>query len=391
MARRIAFVPTRFGPEVVGGAETAIRHVALGFAGRGWDVEILTTCALSHYTWANDLPAGTTTEEGLTVRRFGNVAGDAPAGRRAQQKIQAEILPTLDEQVAWQSWRFATPGLYEHLLRHGAGYEAVVFAPYLFWSTTACMPPVRERAVVLACLHDEFYARLDVIRPVLTDPARCWFLSEPEHELAHRLGAVTAHHTVTGLGVTPPSGYDPDRFRRRHGLRRPFILYAGRREPEKGWNWLVEQFADATRHHGLDLDLVAVGAGDFDPPADIASRVIDLGVVSDQDRDDAMAAALAYTQPSRMESFSLSIMEAWLAGTPVLAINGSEVVGWHCRRSGGGRTFADGAELAACLHELATRPELRAEMAERGRRYVVDNYNWPVVLDRMERDIETLS
>lgn len=390
MARRIAFVPTRFGAGVVGGAEAAIRHVALGFAGRGWDVEILTTCAISHYTWANDLPAGTTVEEGLTVRRFANVAGEAPAGRRAQEKIQAEILPTLDEQIAWLSWRFATPGLFEHLLRHGTEYEAVVFAPYLFWSTTVCLPLVADRAVVLPCLHDEFYARLDVVRPVLTDAARLWFLSEPEHDLAHRLGPVAAHHTVTGLGVTPPAGYDPDRFRRRHALRRPFLLYAGRREPEKGWNWLVEQFADATRNHGLDVDLVAVGAGEWDPPSDLADRVIDLGVVSDQDRDDAMAAAVAYTQPSRMESFSLSIMEAWLAGTPVLAIDRSEVVGWHLARSGGGRTFADGRDLAAAVGELSV-PGRRAEVAGRGRSYVLDNYSWPVVLDRMEGDIEARS
>ena len=387
MARRIAFVPTRFGPEVVGGAEAAIRHVAVGFAGRGWDVEILTTCAISHYTWANDLPEGTTLEQGLTVRRFANLLGSSAVGRRAQEKIQAEILPTLDEQVSWLSWRFTTPGLFEHLLRHGGDYEAVVFAPYLFWPTTVCLAPVKERAVVLPCLHDEFYARLDVVRPVLADAARVWFLSEPEHQLAHRLGAVAPRHAVTGLGVTPASSYDPDRFRRRHALNRPFILYAGRREPEKGWDWLVEQFADATRHHGLDLDLVAIGTGAFDPPPDIASRVIELGVVSDQDRDDAMAAAVAYVQPSRMESFSLTIMEAWLAGTPVLTIDSSEVVGWHCRRSGGGRLFAGAAELATILEELRTDPALRAEMAARGRRYVLDNYRWETVLDRMENDI----
>jgi glycosyltransferase involved in cell wall biosynthesis len=390
MAARIAFVPPRFGPQVLGGAEAAVRQVAMGFARRGWDVEVLTTCAINHYTWANDLEEGTTFEDGLTVRRFENLHRSSLAGYRAQQKIQAAVLPTIDEQVAWLSWRFAVPGLYEHLVRHGTDYKAVVFAPYMFWTTTVCLPTVRERAISLPCLHDEFYARLDVMRPVLAEPARAWFLSEPEHDLAHRLGPLTDRHTVTGLGVTPPAGYNPRRFRRRHGLTRPFILYAGRREPEKGWHWLVEQFAEATRHHGIDLDLVSVGVGDYEPPADIADRVIDLGVVSDQDRDDAMAAALAYVQPSRMESFSLSIMEAWLAGTPVLAIDRSEVVDWHCRRSGAGRIFADAKELAACLHELSDDPEGRVEMAERGRRYVLDNYSWPVVLDRMEHDLETM-
>jgi glycosyltransferase involved in cell wall biosynthesis len=390
MAETIAFVPPRFGPQVMGGSEAATRQVAIGLARRGWDVEVLTTCATDHYTWANDLPEGTTAEDGVTVRRFANLHRSSATGRRAQEKIQAEILPTLDEQVAWLSWRFTVPSLYEHLLRHGSDYKAVVFSPYLFWTTTVCQATVSDRAIAMPCLHDEFYARLDVVRPVLADAARVWFLSEPEHSLAHRLGPLAPDHTVTGMGVWVPEGYDGGRFRRRHAITRPFILFAGRREPEKGWDWLVEQFTDATENHGLDVDLVSMGAGEIDPPPGIADRVIDLGVVSDRDRDDAMAAALAYVQPSKMESFSFSIMEAWLAGTPVLAIDGGEVVGWHVRRSGGGRTFADGAELAACLHELSEDPATRAEMAQRGRAYVLDNYTWPTVIDRMETDLRTL-
>jgi glycosyltransferase involved in cell wall biosynthesis len=390
MPGRIAFVPPRFGSQVIGGSEAASRQVALGFAARGWDVEILTTCAVNHYTWANDLPEGLSHEDGVAVRRFPNQARMSRTGFRAQQKIQAGVLPTIDEQTSWLSWRFSIPGLFEYLVRHGHGYEAIIFDPYMFWTTTVCLPPVAERAVVIPCLHDEFYARLDVVRPVLADPARVWFQSEPEHELAHRLGPLATDHVVTGMGVGVPDGYDPEGFRRRHGLTRPYILFAGRREPEKGWDWLVEQFADAVRHHGIDMDLVTIGVGDTREPADIADRVINLGSVSDKDRDDAMAAALAYAQPSKMESFSLSIMEAWLAGTPVLAIEGSEVVGWHCRRSEGGRIFGTGAELATILHTLEDDSEGRAAMAARGRRYVLDNYTWPLVLDRMETDLEKM-
>ena len=40
----------------------------------------------------------------------------------------------------------------------------------------------------------------------------------------------------------------------------------------------------------------------------------------------AFAAADCYLQPSRYESFSRTIMEAWLAGTPVIANAGSDVV-----------------------------------------------------------------
>jgi glycosyltransferase involved in cell wall biosynthesis len=390
MSSRIAFVPPRFGTGVIGGSEAASRQVALGFAERGWDIEILTTCAVDHYTWANELPEGTSEEDGVTVRRFRNDHRWSTAGLRAQQKIQAEILPTIDEQVSWLSWRFSVPGLFDYLLRHGSDYDAIVFDPYLFWTTTVCLPLVSSRAVIIPCLHDEFYARLDVIRPLLASPARVWFQSEPEHQLAHRLGPVAEHHAVTGMGVKVPSSYDADGFRRRHQLKRPFILFAGRREKEKGWHWLLDQFADAVGNHGVDVDLVTFGVGEIDAPPGLASRIIDLGSVSDRERDDAMAAALAYVQPSKMESFSLTIMEAWLAGTPVLAIEGSEVVGWHCRRSGGGELFADGAQLATYLHRFVDDPTARAAMAQRGQRYVLDNYTWAAVLDRMESDLKTL-
>jgi glycosyltransferase involved in cell wall biosynthesis len=375
---------------VVGGAESVVREIAAGLAGRGWDVEVLTTCAVDHFTWANDLPEGTTEEDGATIRRFATVHHRSRRALAAQRSIDAGAVPPIDDQWTWVNGRFTAPGLHRHLLRHGAGFDTVVFAPYLFWTTTACVGAV-PRAVVMPCLHDETYARLDVIRPVLGDPASVWFLSEPEHQLAHCLGQVYPRHTVTGAGVDVPAGYDPAGFRRRHGLTRPFVLYAGRREAGKGWDWLLATVAEAARLGAPDLDLVTIGV----PPVAVDRagpvRVIDLGFLPAAERNDAFAAALAYLQPSRMESFSRTVMEAWLAGTPVLVIDGSEVVAWHCERSGGGARFADGAELATRLRRLTDDPAGAAAMAGRGRRYVLDYYAWPVVLDRMEADLTAVA
>ncbi|HWG74294.1 MAG TPA: glycosyltransferase family 4 protein, partial [Acidimicrobiales bacterium] len=390
MTGRIAFVPPRFGPGVVGGAEAVCREAALGLAARGWDVEVLTTCAIDHYTWANDLPEGVTDEEGLVVRRWKMVHDATRAGLRAQRQIERGELPTLDEQISWISLRFQVPGLFHEILRHGDRYDAIVFAPYMFWTSTVCLPVVAERGVAMPCLHDETYARLDVVRPVLADAAAVWFLSEPEHGLAHRLGPVAPRHRVIGAGVDVPASYDASGFRARHGLGRPFVLYAGRREPDKGWPWLLETYARAVALGGVDVDLVTAGVGEVTVPAAAAGRVIDLGFLPDVERDDAFAAAAACVQPSRMESFSRTTMESWLASTPVLAVEQSEVVAWHCERSGGGVTFHDEFDLAECLRWLLAAPLEAAEMAARGRKYVIDNYAWPVVLDRMEEDLTAL-
>ena len=384
---RVAFVPPRYGPAVVGGAEAVVAEAATGLAARGWQVEVLTSDAVDHMTWANALPPGTTHEGAVTVRRFPMRHDRGPAGRHAQDLIEAGRTPSVDEQVAWINFQFYMPELFRYLLEHGSRFDAVVFAPYLFWSTVVGMQAVPDRAVVMPCLHDEQYAHLDLFRPVLSEAASVWFLSEPEHDLAHRLGPVTRDHLVTGAGVHVPGSYDPEGFRRRYRIERPFVLFAGRREPGKGWPWLLDAYRVAVMEHGATLDLVTLGVGEVSVPPAIEDRVIDLGFVSAVERDNAFAAAAAYVQPSRMESFSRTVMEAWLAGTPVLAAAGSEVVEWHCRQSGGGLVFADAVDLAAALEAVASRPDEAAAMAERGRRYVLDAYTWDAVLDRMEGDL----
>ncbi len=200
----IAFVPPRFGPQVVGGSESVTREIAVGLAARGWDVGALTTWAFDHYTWANDLAEGTSMEDGVTVHRFSTVHHVSMSGLRAQEQIQAGVVPALDDQLVLGELAFSGTLLVHHLLRRGSEYEAIVFSPILSWMITACMTTVAARAISMPCLHDETYARLDVVRPVLAAPASVWFLSEPEHQLAHRLGPVADRHVVTGAGVEVP-------------------------------------------------------------------------------------------------------------------------------------------------------------------------------------------
>ena len=116
----------------------------------------------------------------------------------------------------------------------------------------------------------------------------------------------------------------------------------------------------------------------------------DLGFLDEAEVPNAFAAAAAYVQPSTNESFSRTIMESWLAGTPVLAAAGSEVLRWHCERSGAGLTFADEFELAEALSFLAAAPDEAANLAKAGREYVLANYQWTVVLDAMETSLREL-
>ncbi len=392
--RRICFVPPRYGADVIGGSEALSRETAHGLARRGWDVEVLTTCARDHFTWRNAYPPGTEMVDGVTVRRFPTVH---PRKRRErdsrtdiERRIQLGEAVSLDEQLEWVSGTFRVPDLFHHLLARADEFDAIVLSPYLFWTTVACAAIAPAKTIVMPCLHDEPYARLELFRPVLAEAASVWFLSEPEHELAHRLGGLAVTHDVTGCGIQVPTGYDPDGFRARHRLERPFVLFAGRREGGKGWHQLVEAFSRAVHQHGLDLDLVTMGVGPVEPPPHIAGRIVDLGFLGLDEHADAFAAAAAYMQPSRFESFSRTIMEAWLAGTPVIANGQSEVVRWHCERSGAGLTYQDDIELGECLAFVAEAPDAAQALAGPGRDYVLDTYTPDAVLDRMELSLERL-
>lgn len=382
---RLGFVPPRYGERVIGGAETVIREIAHGLAGRGWDVEVLTTCARDHFDWTNEYPPGPSTVDGITLRRFLTVV-DTPRAERAryEQAIHNGWPLTLADQHRWMNDDLRVPDLYHYLLDHAADYRALVFAPYLFWTTFACAQIAPERTILMPCLHDEPYAALELFQPLFSGPAGLWFLSEPEHQVAHRLFNLPQNHEVVGSGVQVPASYDPEGFRQRHGIRGPFVLFAGRREGGKGWEWLLDAFTRAVRRQRLPFSLVTTGVGEVRPPADVADRIVDLGFLPESERDNAFAAADAYVQPSRYESFSRTIMEAWLAGTLVIGNAGSEVVRWHCQRSGAGLTFDDEAEFEQCLLFLAEAPQTAAALAARGRDYVLANYDVPLVLDRLE-------
>jgi glycosyltransferase involved in cell wall biosynthesis len=386
---RLAFVPPRFGDNVIGGAEAALRETAEGLAERGWEVDVLTTCARDHFSWENEYPAGVEEVGKLKVIRFPTVL-DTPRAERASLHaaiLRGEPIP-IELQERWMNDDLRVPELWHHLLVHAEEYRTLVFAPYLFWTTFACGQIAPSRTLLMPCLHDEPEAALDLFRPLFAGARAVWFLSEPERDLARSLYDLPSRHAALGSGVRVPEGADAEGFRERHGIDDRFVLYAGRREGAKNWEWLLDAFATAVQRDGVGLRLVTIGTGEVRPPAEIADRVTDLGFLAPHERDSAFAAASAYVQPSALESFSRTVMEAWLAGTLVLANDRSEVVRWHCERSRAGLTFGTAEELVVALRFVDAEPDAAQALAAPGRQYVLENYGWDAVLDRLEAALD---
>ena len=115
MAERLAFVSPRYAGEgAVGGAETLLKNLAIHAARMGCEVDFLTTCAQSHYTWENTLKPGAHEMDGMTVRFFPVDARDEGTFLRIQRYEEGIIE---DEQLA--SLYFLQFRLYRVLsLRH---------------------------------------------------------------------------------------------------------------------------------------------------------------------------------------------------------------------------------------------------------------------------------
>jgi len=77
---KIAFVVPRYGPAIIGGAETAARLLAEHLVARkGWEVDVLTSCAEDFVTWDDVYPEGEEWINGVKVVRFRSTAGRDPS------------------------------------------------------------------------------------------------------------------------------------------------------------------------------------------------------------------------------------------------------------------------------------------------------------------------
>jgi glycosyltransferase involved in cell wall biosynthesis len=380
----IAFVAPWFGPAIPGGAEAECRSTARALQAQGLPVEILTTCALDHASeWRDHHSPGVTEEAGLTVRRFPVSAREPSRYGALQHKMDLGGPLSFFEEEDFVRESINSADLYAYLAAERSRYW-YFFIPYCFGTTWSGALAAPDRSLVIPCLHDEPFAHLRWTRRLLRSPRGVCYHVPAEQALGQQLaGTGPAASFLVGEGVDALPPGDAGRFRARHRLDAPFLLYAGRKAREKNVHLLLEYFARyRTAHLERPLQLVMIGAGSLPVPERVAGDVLDLGFVPTQDKADAYAAALALCQPSRLESFSIVMMEAWLAGTPALVHGRCAVTREHCLASGGGLFFDDYLEFAGALDLLLDRPELRGHLGRQGRAYVEARYTW----DRVTRN-----
>ena len=286
---------------------------------------------------------------------------------------------SLRRQRFWIRNVVTSEALRRYLAERRDEYRAFVFAPYLFGTTYQGVYEVPEKAYIIPCLHDEPYAYQEVYRRLMRTARGLMFNSVPEMDLARRLYGEDLPGRVVGMGFTPYTA-NGDRFRYKYAIEGDFILYCGRREIAKNTPLLLRYFCNYLENTGREVSLVFTGAGPLEIPFSFRNRVIDVGFVDERDLRDAYCAATLICHPSTKESFSIMILEAWLAGLPCLIHRDCAVTRYHVEQSGGGLWFGDYPTFHEALDLLLDNPALRERMGRGGREYVLRNYSWDEVV-----------
>jgi len=241
----------------------------------------------------------------------------------------------------------------------------------MIWSAMSIKP---ERNWLVPCLHDECFAYQDVIGDMFREVHGILFNAEPEKQLAECLYGLSNKGDVVGMGLEPFES-DPEAF----DVPRPYLLYSGRREPLKGTPMLLDYVNAFRRRTDKDLHLVLTGSGDFEVPEGLEGCITDAGFVSEEDKHNLMAGAVAFIHPSVNESFGIVLLESFLAGTPGLVHARSEVLKYQCEQSGAGLWFRSYPEFEAMLLRLIDDRALYKRLSMNGQRYVTETYSWPAV------------
>lgn len=374
-----------YGSDTAGGAEAQARQLVAALHAAGAPVEVWATTAKdAHAPLDPYYPHGDDEVDGVVVRRFTPNCGTAIT----PLLLAAAHLPA-HEAALLQSLTSSDELL--HALARERDARRWVFFLYAFPTSFWGAQIVRERGVLVPCLHDEPYARYTTTRHLLRTVRRVLANSAPEQHLICRLADLSPERVpVAGEGIDLQRRGDGARFRSTHKLTEPLLLFVGRRDHSKNLPLLLAYWEEYLARRGSRAKLVVAGPGPLHIPAPLRPWIIDVGFLDDASKHDAYAAADVFCMPSTLESFCIVQMEAWLQGTPALVHSDCAVTVRHCRDANGGVHFRTYRQFEAALDLLLGDPDLARTLGAQGQGWVQRTCRWADVAARVLSTLDDL-
>lgn len=129
-----------------------------------------------------------------------------------------------------------------------------------------------------------------------------------------------------------PTQDDVGRVKKKYNLPDNFILFLGTLEPRKNVTALILAFQELQKNNSADnVKLVLAGASGWKnyPVKKLIAKnknIISIGYVAEKDKPALYQLARVFCYPSFYEGFGFPVLEAMVAGTPVITSNRSSLI-----------------------------------------------------------------
>lgn len=391
MNYKIAIVTPWFGKELKGGAEQLSWQIAQRFNKCSEiDVEVLTTCSKSFLeNWfANYYDEGLDEEEKIKVRRFKvNTKQPIHFGRLNETIINHDLSKnyspvSVHDENLFINENINSDNLVKYLKSNKDNYDAFIFLPFLYGVIVNSIEVVKEKVIIQPCLHDEGYAYLNHIRKNFLDSKRILFNSSGEFEIAKKIygPSILSKSRIIGSGIE----LEEEKFDKIYNplVEGDYLFFIGRRDKTKNTYYLIDVFTQYVRKTGKKIKLVLAGVGEL--PQNLDDCIVDLGLVSEEEKYNLISNCKAMINPSENESFSRIIYEAWFALKPVIVNKKCLATYLALKESGNsGWAFDSKENLFEIFDELLmlSKDELKS-LSQKGKKYTQFITTWDNIISR---------
>jgi len=381
-------VVQRYGKEVVGGAETLARDVAERLNASGFDVTVFTTTARDYITWRNEYKAGESILKGVAIRRYDVVEErDIESFNSFSETFfNCPQVEKRDEEKWIRQQGPYSPGLIEGIREAQAEFDVFLFFTYLYYPTIAGMKVVEKPVVLFPTAHDEAPIYLNLMEDVFRRPEALFFLTGAEMAFVKRKFNPPHVMELVRTGLDIVDDVDERLFKRNYLQFAPYMVYAGRIERGKGLEQVFEAYREIRTKRLVDF--VLLGKQLMDIPDIEGLKYV--GYVSEEEKLSAFKGAVLSVQPSPLESLSITTLESFSQGTPVLVNKNCAVLCEHIDISGGGLAYDNPGEFAEHFYTLYDKRRKAKVMGLNGYEYVQKYYSWNVVIDKIKTQLKAL-
>ncbi|MCI4352378.1 MAG: glycosyltransferase family 4 protein [Thermoplasmata archaeon] len=375
---KIAQVTLRF--DAPGGVETVVRELAGRLRSRGEEVEVFASDLYDEAHWVrrSDFPP---VVDGVPVHRY-------PVYKQLVVGVTMPLVVGLMTGLR----AFRPDVIHAHSHRYGHVLESAAEARRLEvpWVVTAHYHPARrdQSALKRGLLRIQdylfgatAYRTADAIIAITEQERRLLAEFVP----SKRIRVIPHGIDLAEWRVPEPSQGSPPGL---PALPPRYLLYTGRIAKNKGLGFLLDAVARTPASERIPLVLMG---RDWGMRPELERRAQRLGIERDlvwlghiEDPADyrrVFRRATVFALPSEWEAFGLVLLEAMVAGVPIVAtaVGGVPEV-LEEGRAGRLVPYGDAPALASAIRDLLGSPEAAAALAAAGRQRV-EQYSWGRVID----------